>query len=274
MFIVWALKRDAGLCIVWKYCCSDWSRHHFPAFCPSGTERHHIWVEKNCIWCRVWQQHRPWQRNRETQSHVHQGLQDAGIHCMHLDCKSCQGNLNNLHRSCGEIRSRNSCFLYLTWYLSLEIQLHSHSWGRSLWTCWWVKCQGSLGILWKYFLTLCTCAMKNLEPVSPLESSDSIVSRCSGLPLGQMWGSAWWTRGLKFIQKRFSHNSFELICLESFYTLFSQNHINPAMDFTQTPPGMLALDNMLYLAKFHQDTYIRVCEAADFYRCQHLSSSS
>lgn len=46
------------------------------------------------------------------------------------------------------------------------------------------------------------------------------------------------------------------------------------MDFTQTPPGMLALDNMLYLAKFHQDTYIRVCEAADFYRCQHLGSSS
>lgn len=37
-----------------------------------------------------------------------------------------------------------------------------------------------------------------------------------------------------------------------------QNHVNPAMDFTQTPPGMLALDNMLYLAKVHQDTYIRV----------------
>uniref|UniRef100_A0AAR2IT36 ELMO domain-containing protein n=1 Tax=Pygocentrus nattereri TaxID=42514 RepID=A0AAR2IT36_PYGNA len=36
------------------------------------------------------------------------------------------------------------------------------------------------------------------------------------------------------------------------------NHVNPAMDFTQTPPGMLALDNMLYLAKFHQDTYIRI----------------
>lgn len=34
--------------------------------------------------------------------------------------------------------------------------------------------------------------------------------------------------------------------------------MNPAMDFTQTPPGMLALDNMLYLAKVHQDTYIRV----------------
>uniref|UniRef100_A0A8C7XQW0 Engulfment and cell motility 2 n=1 Tax=Oryzias sinensis TaxID=183150 RepID=A0A8C7XQW0_9TELE len=37
-----------------------------------------------------------------------------------------------------------------------------------------------------------------------------------------------------------------------------QNHVNPAMDFTQTPPGMLALDNMLYLAKVHQDTYIRI----------------
>lgn len=38
----------------------------------------------------------------------------------------------------------------------------------------------------------------------------------------------------------------------------SQNHVNPAMDFTQTPPGMLALDNMLYFAKQHQDAYIRV----------------
>lgn len=37
-----------------------------------------------------------------------------------------------------------------------------------------------------------------------------------------------------------------------------QNHVNPAMDFTQTPPGMLALDNMLYFAKHHQDAYIRV----------------
>ncbi|XP_062822877.1 engulfment and cell motility protein 2 isoform X1 [Anolis carolinensis] len=36
------------------------------------------------------------------------------------------------------------------------------------------------------------------------------------------------------------------------------NHVNPALDFTQTPPGMLALDNMLYLAKYHQDTYIRI----------------
>ncbi|XP_056308736.1 engulfment and cell motility protein 2 [Danio aesculapii] len=36
------------------------------------------------------------------------------------------------------------------------------------------------------------------------------------------------------------------------------NAVNPALDFTQTPPGMLALDNMLYLAKLHQDTYIRI----------------
>lgn len=30
------------------------------------------------------------------------------------------------------------------------------------------------------------------------------------------------------------------------------------MDFTQIPPGMLALDNMLYFARHHQDAYIRV----------------
>ncbi|MGH0131756.1 UNVERIFIED_CONTAM: hypothetical protein FKN15_048584 [Acipenser sinensis] len=41
-------------------------------------------------------------------------------------------------------------------------------------------------------------------------------------------------------------------------SLNHKNHVNPAMDFTQTPPGMLALDNMLYLAKGHQDTYIRI----------------
>uniref|UniRef100_A0A672M1Y3 Engulfment and cell motility 2 n=1 Tax=Sinocyclocheilus grahami TaxID=75366 RepID=A0A672M1Y3_SINGR len=49
------------------------------------------------------------------------------------------------------------------------------------------------------------------------------------------------------------------------------NPVNPAMDFTQTPPGMLALDNMLYLAKVHQDTYIRIvlenCSREDKHEC-------
>uniref|UniRef100_A0A7N8X748 Engulfment and cell motility 1 (ced-12 homolog, C. elegans) n=1 Tax=Mastacembelus armatus TaxID=205130 RepID=A0A7N8X748_9TELE len=36
------------------------------------------------------------------------------------------------------------------------------------------------------------------------------------------------------------------------------NHVNPAVDFTQIPPGMLALDNMLYFARHHQDAYIRI----------------
>jgi len=50
------------------------------------------------------------------------------------------------------------------------------------------------------------------------------------------------------------------------------NHINPAMDFTQTPPGMLALDNMLYLAKVHQDTYIRVTAGGQLAQpCHHMS---
>lgn len=46
-------------------------------------------------------------------------------------------------------------------------------------------------------------------------------------------------------------------CL-SLHLCFSQNHVNPAVDFTQIPPGMLALDNMLYFARHHQDAYIRV----------------
>uniref|UniRef100_A0A670ZS37 Engulfment and cell motility 2 n=1 Tax=Pseudonaja textilis TaxID=8673 RepID=A0A670ZS37_PSETE len=36
------------------------------------------------------------------------------------------------------------------------------------------------------------------------------------------------------------------------------NPVNPALDFLQTPPGMLALDNMIYLAQHHQDAYIRI----------------
>ncbi len=65
----------------------------------------------------------------------------------------------------------------------------------------------------------------------------------------------------------------------SLLTLFlfqMQNHVNPAMDFTQTPPGMLALDNMLYLAKVHQDTYIRVsfCPRLNFARRTELEKSA
>ena len=48
-----------------------------------------------------------------------------------------------------------------------------------------------------------------------------------------------------------------LTCLALLHC-FSQNHVNPAVDFTQIPPGMLALDNMLYFARHHQDAYIRV----------------
>uniref|UniRef100_S4RA56 Engulfment and cell motility 1 n=1 Tax=Petromyzon marinus TaxID=7757 RepID=S4RA56_PETMA len=36
------------------------------------------------------------------------------------------------------------------------------------------------------------------------------------------------------------------------------NSVNPALDFTATPPGILALDCMLYFAKQHQDSYIRL----------------
>lgn len=48
------------------------------------------------------------------------------------------------------------------------------------------------------------------------------------------------------------------VCLSHWPFPFLQNHVNPAVDFTQIPPGMLALDNMLYFARHHQDAYIRV----------------
>ncbi|XP_058032917.1 engulfment and cell motility protein 2 isoform X2 [Ahaetulla prasina] len=48
------------------------------------------------------------------------------------------------------------------------------------------------------------------------------------------------------------------IYTRDYKTLGFTNPVNPALDFLQTPPGMLALDNMLYLAKHHQDAYIRI----------------
>lgn len=37
-----------------------------------------------------------------------------------------------------------------------------------------------------------------------------------------------------------------------------KSDINPALDFTETPPGMLALDCMVYFARNHVDAYTKV----------------
>ncbi|XP_035208174.1 engulfment and cell motility protein 1-like [Stegodyphus dumicola] len=37
-----------------------------------------------------------------------------------------------------------------------------------------------------------------------------------------------------------------------------KNHVNPAEDFTEIPPGMLALDNMIYFARNHTENYTKV----------------
>ncbi len=37
-----------------------------------------------------------------------------------------------------------------------------------------------------------------------------------------------------------------------------QNSINPVEDLSQTPPGILALDNMVYFAKMHGENYTKV----------------
>lgn len=37
-----------------------------------------------------------------------------------------------------------------------------------------------------------------------------------------------------------------------------RNDINPALDFTETPPGLLALDCMIYFARNHSDNYTKL----------------
>ncbi|GBM25749.1 Engulfment and cell motility protein 1 [Araneus ventricosus] len=37
-----------------------------------------------------------------------------------------------------------------------------------------------------------------------------------------------------------------------------KNHVNPAEDFIEIPPGMLALDNMIYFARNHTESYTKV----------------
>ncbi|XP_071549346.1 engulfment and cell motility protein 1 isoform X2 [Panulirus ornatus] len=50
-----------------------------------------------------------------------------------------------------------------------------------------------------------------------------------------------------------------------------RNDINPAQDFMETPPGMLALDNMVFFARNHSDQYAKLvlenCYRADSYEC-------
>lgn len=50
-----------------------------------------------------------------------------------------------------------------------------------------------------------------------------------------------------------------------------KDDINPAQDFKDTPPGMLALDNMIYFARNHTDQYAKLvlenCYRADSHEC-------
>ncbi|XP_042209580.1 engulfment and cell motility protein 1-like isoform X2 [Homarus americanus] len=50
-----------------------------------------------------------------------------------------------------------------------------------------------------------------------------------------------------------------------------RNDINPAQDFMDTPPGMLALDNMVFFARNHSDQYAKLvlenCYRADSHEC-------
>ncbi|KAK2191325.1 hypothetical protein NP493_54g03013 [Ridgeia piscesae] len=43
-----------------------------------------------------------------------------------------------------------------------------------------------------------------------------------------------------------------------FKKLGFQDNINPALDFTEVPPGILALDNIVYFAKMHAESFTKV----------------
>uniref|UniRef100_A0A7N6B5V5 ELMO domain-containing protein n=1 Tax=Anabas testudineus TaxID=64144 RepID=A0A7N6B5V5_ANATE len=68
------------------------------------------------------------------------------------------------------------------------------------------------------------------------------------------WGR--WGKGKKYYQSQNTGKFFLYIICNM--KLGFINHVNPAVDFTQIPPGMLALDNMLYFARHHQDAYVRI----------------
>lgn len=114
--------------------------------------------------------------------------------------------------------------------------------------CWW-----HVGLLWfrRRGTSFLSCAeLLSMEKMTPLVQRRE--RPCTPRTI-RCWASLWVST------TDFTNQWNQAVSLWLGFTSFLlQNHVNPAMDFTQTPPGMLALDNMLYLAKVHQDTYIRV----------------
>ncbi|CAB1320512.1 unnamed protein product, partial [Coregonus sp. 'balchen'] len=89
--------------------------------------------------------------------------------------------------------------------------------------------------------------MTKMDPQDQPNNSGSIEKRKS-----------MYTRDYKKLGFIVSHSHTHKQPRLGFKKLGFLNHVNPAMDFTQIPPGMLALDNMLYFARHHQDAYIRI----------------
>lgn len=132
-------------------------------------------------------------------------------------------------------------------------------WETSEWCCFvhgglqrLMCCVGFLWLRLRETSFLSCVGLPSMEKMTPLARKKGRrctqrITRCS---------ASRWVSSADF-KRRSCLQRFSII-LELEFLLWTQNHVNPAMDFTLTPPGMLALDNMLYLAKVHQDTYIRV----------------
>uniref|UniRef100_H3AWM4 Engulfment and cell motility 3 n=1 Tax=Latimeria chalumnae TaxID=7897 RepID=H3AWM4_LATCH len=55
----------------------------------------------------------------------------------------------------------------------------------------------------------------------------------------------------------FSTDRRKSVCAKEFKKLGFSNNSNPALDLKRTPPGLLALDNMVYFSSHYHDTYSR-----------------
>uniref|UniRef100_A0A8C0ILK7 Engulfment and cell motility 3 n=1 Tax=Chelonoidis abingdonii TaxID=106734 RepID=A0A8C0ILK7_CHEAB len=64
------------------------------------------------------------------------------------------------------------------------------------------------------------------------------------------------------------------VCVTEFRKLGFQNYSNPAQDLHRTPPGLLALDNMVYFSRHCPSAYSRVSSRETWSHCVLLASGS
>ena len=88
-------------------------------------------------------------------------------------------------------------------------------------------------------------SMQKLDPLSQEEREKLFELRQVAFDPPQLHGS----------KRPPGHSAFNSL---DFKKLGFIDHNNPVRDFEQTPPGVLALDMMVYFARYHQDSYVKL----------------